>query len=52
MSPELYKNINFVSIKNLDAEKSDVFSLGISFLCVVLLLKENDIIGINVEKNG
>ena len=48
MSPELIEIYqNKVEKINFDPEKSDLFSLGISFLQSVLLLNENYILGLN-----
>ena len=48
MSPELKKiYYGFVKDINFNPEKSDIFSLGITFLRSVLLLDKNDLYGLN-----
>ena len=52
MSPELKLIYNGEANEiNFNPEKSDIFSLGITFIRSVLLLDVNDILGINGE-NG
>ena len=49
MSPEfklLYNNLVY-EIENFEPEKCDIFSLGISYLRIVLLLNDNLLIGLN-----
>ena len=48
MSPE-FKLIKSRSITEIDfnPEKSDIFSLGISYLRLILLLTEENLIGLN-----
>ena len=41
MSPELLLILNGKGIGNFDPEKNDIFSLRITFLRIILLLKEN-----------
>ena len=41
MSPELIKLNNGIEIGIFDAEKCDIFSLGLTFLRKSLLLNEN-----------
>ena len=50
MSPELKKIYNGLA-KDIDfnPEKSDMFSLGITFLRSILLLDENSLYGLNDE---
>ena len=43
MSPELIQIYNRSGIGQFNPEKSDIFSLGLSFLRLVLLLTENQI---------
>ena len=47
MSPELIKLNNGIEIGIFDAEKCDIFSLGLTFLRVSLLLDENKLSGMN-----
>ena len=49
MSPELKKIVNrLVHEINLNPEKSDIFSLGITFLRSILLINESDLEGLYV----
>ena len=41
MSPELIEIFNATGFGEFNAEKCDIFSLGLSFLRLVLLLSEN-----------
>ena len=50
MSPELIKLNNGLDIITFDAEKCDIFSLGISFLRLSLNLKESSISELNSEE--
>ena len=52
MSPELVKNINKKNKEILDfnAEKSDIFSFGISILCIANLIEQKNLLIINNEK--
>ena len=45
MSPEL--KIRVGGFLNFDPEKSDIFSLGITFLRSILLLDKSDLHGLN-----
>jgi len=47
MSPELILIFNRSDFGQFNPEKSDIFSLGLSFLRLVLLLSEKQIIGMN-----
>ena len=40
MSPELIEILNRNNIGNYDAEKCDIFSLGITFLRLIINLEE------------
>ena len=51
MSPELLKLSNGIEIGIFDAEKCDIFSLGITFLRLILNLNENKISGLNSNEN-
>ncbi len=51
MSPELKKMYNIQSEINFNPEKSDIFSLGITYIRAALLLESNDLIGLN-DENG
>ena len=50
MSPELLKLSNGIEIGIFDAEKCDIFSLGLTFLRLLLNLKESSISGLNAMK--
>ena len=51
MSPELIKLSNFIEIGIFDAEKCDIFSLGLTFLRLLLNLKTLSISGLNAYEN-
>jgi len=52
MSPELILIFNRSGFGEFNPEKSDIFSLGLSFLRLVLLLSEKQIIGMNYIEEG
>ena len=51
MSPELVKLSTGIEIGIFDAEKCDIFSLGLTFLRLLLNLKESSISGLNAYEN-
>ena len=52
MSPEL-KMVHFgKGFGSFNPEKTDIFSLGLSFLRVILMIYEMYIVGMNDFKNG
>ena len=52
MSPELILIFNRSGFGEFNPEKSDIFSLGLSFLRLVLLLYEKQIVKMNDIEEG
>ena len=54
MSPEfksMYNNFSILEIENFYPEKCDIFSLGITYLRISLLLNDILLKGLNESKN-
>ena len=52
MAPEILLICNnLVSEIEFNPEKSDIFSLGLTFLRYILILEENDINGLNEDNS-